>query len=403
MILTVKKSRGAGEFSPPASKSISHRVLIAAALSEGVSVIGNLLDCADLSSTLAAVRALGAEVELSGTTATVKGGRVGGQTLSFSACESGSTLRFLIPVICALGYESRIKREGTLISRPLSVYEDLLAKHGATLLVEGDDVLTSGRLCPGVYELSGGISSQFVSGLLFALPLLDGDSTLRITPPFESAGYARMTVAVLKDFGITIEERSELEYFIRGNQTYTPCSLQVEGDLSSAAYVLGLNLLGSSIRKTEELSSFLQPDGVYTKIFEMIDNGYAEIDLSQSPDLGPIVFALLAARGGGRIKGIRRLRLKESDRVGDMLCELKKLGADFTVGENEVEIKPSALSSPKTPLSSHRDHRIAMALTVLLTALGGELTGAECVDKSYPTFFSDLKALGIMIKTTDEG
>ena len=230
--------------------------------------------------------------------------------------------------------------------------------------------------------------------LLFALPLLDGDSEIKILPPVESKPYIDMTVAALREFGIMIENNDNV-YKIKGGQRYAPTDVTVEGDCSNAAFFEALNYTGSNVTVEGLREDSLQGDSIYKILFKKIKNGDSPIDIADCPDLGPILFAVAAVCGGARFIGTRRLKIKESDRAVAMKQELSKLGISIDVGENEVTVHGGRLHAPTEPLGGHGDHRIVMALSVLLTVTGGVISGAQAVNKSFPDFFDRLTDLGV--------
>ena len=380
----------------PPSKSMAHRLLICAGLSRGESVIRRLAFSKDVEATIACLRALGASIRIDGDTATVRGIDAAQQlkkTAVLPCNECGSTLRFLIPLCLLSGEERVLTGSKTLLSRPLSVYETIADAQGLRFERASDRLTVQGRLSSGVYEIAGNISSQFISGLLFALPLLDGDSELRLIPPVESKPYIDMTLSALRDFGIEITE-GEHTFLIKGGQQYRPCEIAVEGDYSNAAFFEALNAAGSDVTIDGLREDSLQGDRIYKILYQKIKSKQFPIDIADCPDLGPVLFAVAALYDGAEFTGTRRLRIKESDRAEAMRQELLKLGVDVTVGENTVTIHQGALHAPESPLDGHNDHRIVMALSILLTVTGGVIEGAQAVEKSFPDFFEKLQALG---------
>jgi 3-phosphoshikimate 1-carboxyvinyltransferase len=232
---------------------------------------------------------------------------------------------------------------------------------------------------------------------MFALPLLNGDSVINITTELESKPYIDITIDVLSKFGIEIAE-FEKSYYIKGNQKYKAQNMKVEGDFSNSAFLHAFNLLDGDVDVRGLRYCTLQGDSVYLKLFEQINNGKIEADISSCPDLAPILFALSGVKHGGYFVGTRRLKIKESDRAEVMAQELKKLGIDVIVGDNFVEVKKGSLHAPNEPLCGHNDHRIVMALTVISTIMGATIDGCEAVKKSYPDFFKIIKRLGVEVK-----
>jgi 3-phosphoshikimate 1-carboxyvinyltransferase len=228
--------------------------------------------------------------------------------------------------------------------------------------------------------------------------LLDGDSEITITPPFESRSYIDLTCLALKQFGVAAEFSDELTITVKGNQRYQASDVSVEGDYSGAAFCDAFNLLSGSVNVTGLIENSLQGDRVYKELYKELLKHDASIDVSNCPDLAPILFALAAALNGAEFTGTKRLKIKESDRAVAMKVELEKFGADVEIYENSVTVKKCTLHKPNQMLFGHNDHRIVMALSVLLSITGGEIEGAESVTKSFPDFFLKLKSLGINIK-----
>lgn len=392
MKVKIKKGLPSGEICAPPSKSYAHRLLICSALAGSGSVSG-ISGSEDMHATLDCINALGIKYELEGSTVNIFGG--GTPSNVFNCRESGSTLRFFIPIALLRGGVCEFRGAERLISRGISVYEEICKAQGISVLKADTSIRFEGRLHPDTFEVRGDISSQFISGLFFALPLLDGDSVVKITTELESKPYIDITIDALSRFGVKIEQRADNEFFIRGNQKYNPIDTVVEGDFSNSAFLDAFGVLGTDISVIGLDYCSLQGDKVYKELFEKIKNGYLEADISACPDLGPILLALCSAREGGYITGTKRLKIKESDRAEAMASELAKLGIRVDVFENAVKIHKGQLKAPKEALSSHNDHRIVMSLSVLATLVGAEIDGCEAVSKSYPEFFEDIGSLGV--------
>lgn len=395
MNIKIKRGKARGRICPPPSKSYAHRMLIGCALSGGGSVSG-VIGSEDMRATLSCIEALGCAYTCESDKVTFLFKKE--RTNRFYCHESGSTLRFFIPISLIEGGECLFFGTERLMSRGLSVYTEIFDSQGIEYKLEKECLKIKGKLRADHFKVRGDISSQFITGLLFALPLLDGDSTIEITTRLESGGYVDITLDVLSKFGIEIK-RENNTFIIKGNQKYLPCNLQVEADASNSAFLDALNLLGGDVSVFELNESSLQADCQYKSIFERLKNGSPEIDLSSCPDLGPICFAMASYFNGATFVGTKRLRIKESDRVLDMLTELEKLGVKAEASYDMVKIE-GGVRTPVQPLYGHNDHRLVMALSVLLTALGGEIYGCEAVSKSYPHFFEDLSQLGIDMERT---
>lgn len=418
--MKIKITRGplSGTVSAPPSKSYAHRMIICAALAEGESVIRGVRESEDVLATLDCVKALGAKCEFDGDTLRVIG--IGdkirsntekcGKNVIFPCRESGSTLRFFIPVSLVSGEKASFVGAGRLMERGIGVFEKLFSERGIYCKNDGAEISLSGNLTSGVYVLPGDVSSQFVSGLMFALPLLDGDSVIKVLPPVESRGYIDITLAVLREFGIDIAEIEKNTFEVRGGQRYQSRNTAVEGDWSNGAALLALsemrlngeNASYSDVKVTGLKKDSLQGDRVCIELFEKLRQGEGEADISACPDLGPVLFAVAAAGNGGRFIGTRRLRIKESDRASVSAEELKKFGIDVTVEENSVTVHKGVLRTPSLPVSSHNDHRIVMAMTLLGTLVGCEIEGAEAITKSYPDFFEVLKTVGMKVEEKND-
>lgn len=398
MNVIIEPSVARGTVDAPPSKSMAHRALICGALSGG-SVISNISYSKDISATLDCLEAMGAKVEKSGNTV-----RIGGLD-PFSVpvgahlfCnESGSTLRFFIPLCLLSDSVKKLSGSERLFERPLTVYEDICRENGLTFERDGSSVNVGGQLKGGEYYVPGNISSQFITGLLFALPMAEGDSVLTVTGRFESASYIDLTLSVLKEFGIEIR-RQENVFYIKGGQKYSAHDYTVEGDCSNAAFLEAFNVVGGCVGVNGVKPDTLQGDRVYYPMMQGLMRGEKKFDLSDCPDLAPVMFALAAYCGGAGFTGTARLKIKESDRAAAMAEELGKLGIEVTVGDNTVDVCGGRLKKPEEILSGHNDHRIVMALTVLCSVVGGEISGAEAISKSYPDFFDQIEALGIVLR-----
>ena len=403
MNVKIYKGTPRGTVMAPPSKSMAHRILISAAMAEGTSVISGVSDCDDVAATVGCLKALGARIERDGSTLTVTGVDMRGATpgTALDCHESGSTLRFFLPIALLSGKNTLFLGAKSLMKRPMSVYEDLCLKKGLTYNADGESIAVKGPLSAGDYEIVGNVSSQFISGLLFALPLLDGDSRIKIIPPIESRSYIELTVEALALFGIEIKWSDDNTLLVRGNQKYKPSDLTVEGDYSGAAFIDALAVFGRDVKVDGLNPDSTQGDKVYSLLFDMLKKGVPTIHIGNCPDLGPILFAVAAAKHGGVFTGTSRLRIKESDRAAVMAEELSKFGVSVTVYDDKVVVYPISFGAPKSLLSGHNDHRIVMALAVLLTLTGGEIEGAEAINKSYPSFFEDLKSLGIEVECYD--
>lgn len=284
---------------------------------------------------------------------------------------------------------------GSLMRRPMGVYSNLAKEKGFTFLQDERSVMVKGPLKAGEYKVAGDISSQFISGLLFALPMVDGDSRINVIPPIESRSYIDLTISVMAEFGVDIKWEDDHTLYIRGGQRYRAVETSVEGDYSNAAFLSSLSVLGGNVTIDGLKPDSLQGDRVYSRFFDMLCKGTPTIHIGDCPDLGPVLFAVAAAKYGGVFTGTSRLRIKESDRGAAMAEELKKFGTAVSIHNDTIVVYPAEFHAPTQTLSGHGDHRIVMSLAVLCTLTGGEIEGAEAVAKSYPDFFEAISALGI--------
>ena len=388
MNVTITPGLLRGAITPPPSKSQAHRLLIAAALADGESRIENLADSQDIQATRRCMAALKAP----------------GEDLPVLDCgESGSTLRFLIPVALALRGGGRFTGRGRLMERPQKPYFDLFDEKGIAYRQEDGVLTVQGRLTPGTFALPGDVSSQFVTGLLYALPLLEGDSRITLTTPLESRGYVDMTLEALERFGIRAECPDGRTLRVPGGQTYRPCRAAVESDYSQAAFYYAANGLGGQVEILGLNPRSAQGDRCIVPYhMQLCGPGEAELDVSQCPDLVPPLAAHAALRQGiTRIVNAARLRIKESDRLTAVTQVLTALGADVVEGADRLTItgQPEGLAGGVT-VDSHNDHRIAMMTAVAATRCAAPvtITGAECVAKSYPEFWEDYERLGGQIQ-----
>ena len=377
---------------------MAHRYLIGAALSGEKCTLTGVDYSEDILASIDCLKALGVGITTDGDKITVDPSGFMQCTDAVLSCrESGSTLRFFIPLALCLGKTVTLRGSERLFERPLDVYEELCREKGFVFNKGKSSVTLSGKLESGTYKLRGDISSQFITGLIFALVYLGGDSSIEIIPPFESRSYVDLTISALRSFGADVAFADEYKIDIKASKMHT-FSGKIEGDFSNAAFLDAFNRIGSEVVIENLKQDSLQGDRVYTEYFDKIENGVPTLDISDCPDLGPVLFALAALKNGAVFTGTERLRVKESDRGGAMHEELSKLGGGLTFGDNTITVPKQELSYTETILSGHNDHRIVMAMSVILSKTGGVIEGAEAVRKSYPGFFEDIKKLGADIK-----
>ena len=399
MNIRIYPSGAHGSVSAPPSKSMAHRLLICAALAKGESRIEGISDCEDVQATLDSLKALGADCKIDNNAVIVHGIDFSNQSTSVLPCrESGSTMRFMLPLCLLSGEKYTLVGAPSLLHRPMTPYQNICKEQDLFFEPTESGITVAGQLKATEYTLPGDVSSQFISGMLFALTQVAGESILHILPPFESRSYVLLTLQALLLFDADVEWLDENTLRIVGGKPMRAQILTVEGDYSGAAFLSALNVLGGDVTVTGLNPDSLQGDRIYFEHFASLKSGFATISLADCPDLAPILFALAAAGQGARFTDTKRLKIKESDRAEAMATELRKFGATVDVYENEVLITPTDFHAPKEPLSGHNDHRIVMSLAVLATLTGGTIEGAEAVAKSFPDFFERISSLGIKIE-----
>ena len=395
MNVVITPSPLSGAVRVPASKSTAHRLLIAAALADGPTRISISAMSRDIEATAACLRALGAGIEAEGDALKVSPIAEIPAEVTLDCGESGSTLRFLLPVAAALGAKSTFIGHGRLPQRPNAPLVEALRAHGAAIDNGLLPMAVSGPLTGGLWTLPGDVSSQYVTGLLFALPLLEADSVIRLTTPLASAAYVDMTLQALRQFGIDIEGMAD-GWRIPGRQRYrTPGEAVVEGDWSAAAFWLAANALGASIDVRGLGPDSVQGDRAVTALL-----GQDTIDATHVPDLVPALAVAAASRPTRTvITGAARLRLKESDRLQSVADMLAALGHGVAITPDGLIIDggpPQPCEAPVRTVDGANDHRIVMAAAVAAAHADRpvRVTGAQAVEKSYPDFFRDFEALG---------
>ena len=386
-----------GTFVAPPSKSYAHRLLIAAFLS-GNGRVENVAFSNDILATLDSLKALGADIKIDKDVVSIS--KKENRSEVMNANESGSTLRFMIPIALVLNQEAKIKGKEKLFSRGLKVYTDIFDEKGISYELNIDSLFAKGRLLSGTYKIDASISSQFVSGLLFALPLLEGDSEIILNGLVESEPYIDITIDVLKMFDVSVSKNGNV-IKIPGNQKYVSKSIRVQGDYSNSSFFEVLNYMGGKVDIIGLDPHSLQGDKAYLECFPLLSKSNQTIDIKNMIDLGPILFAFSSLFYGAKFINISRLRIKESDRVNDTLKILEKFGVKYDLKENSLEIFKSELHTPKEEVETYNDHRLVMMSAILLTKFGGVINGIEAVNKSFPDFFDKLRELGIEVEIYD--
>ena len=426
MIVTVERAQEiGGAIAAPPSKSMAHRAVLCAALAKGTSHIRNLEFSKDIAATLAAAGQLCARVTTGENDAVVEGlGQFRPVSAPVDCCESGSTLRFLIPLASLTGQEITFVGRGRLMERPQSVYEELYRAKGLRFEQTPSGLTVEGLLSSGDYTLAGNVSSQFISGLLFATPLMEAPSTIEVRAPFESRSYVDLTTDAMQKFGVKVSVRARKDgsatYKVAAPQHYAAADIDVEGDYSQAAFLAVLGSTVGGITITGLPSGSHQGDRVILDILKQCGAKFersgshvtfhrsllkaVEIDLADCPDLGPVLIALgCFCSGTTIIRNAGRLRIKECDRIAAMQEELAKMGGTVKADGDTLTIEGCALHKPTAPLNGHNDHRIVMAMAVAALAAGqpAVIEGANAVNKSWPDFFEVIKGLGAHV--TNQG
>ena len=418
--LKIYPSKLKGEVKIPPSKSMAHRAIICAALSDGLCIIENIDYSDDIIATIDAMNSLGAKIvkhkdyiEVIGAYGSDEKAK---ETRIIDCNESGSTLRFLVPISLLFEGRSKFIGRGNLGKRPLTTYYNIFEKQGIEYSYEEGNLnlVIDGELKAGTFEVEGNVSSQFITGLLFTLPLLNEDSKIIIITEMESKGYIDLTLRAMSDFGVKIINNDYREFIIKGNQKYSARNYRVEGDYSQAAFFLCADSLGNDVLcKDLDLNS-LQGDKEVIDILERMNvvfnandigvkgttNGElisTVIDGSQCPDIIPVLTSVAAlTKGTTEIINAGRLRIKECDRLAAVTSELNKLGAKIIEKEEGLVVTGVEKLQGGVEVWSHKDHRIAMTLAIASTRCEEPIVikDYECIAKSYPNFFDDFKALG---------
>ena len=422
MKVKIKQKKLGGTIPIPPSKSYSHRAIIAAALATSnkdkeVSRIDNLKYSVDITTTTEIMENWGANIEIGEDFEIIKGnsGIVNPKDEYTQCNESGSTIRFLIPIGLSSNNKIVFDGKGKLVERPLDSYYKIFDEQGIKYSNNNGwlPLNVDGQLKSGKYEIEGNISSQYITGLLYALPLLNGDSELKINKTLESKGYIDLTLEILEMSGIKVENNNYKSFFIKGNQKYNPFDYVIEGDYSQVAFWIVAGILGNeikclhvkkdSLQGDREIIEIVQRMGANVEIFDDYiivkpSQTYGTvIDISQCPDIGPILTVLAAlSKGETKIINAERLRIKESDRITSIKTELNKLGANVEEVGDSLVINGVERLTGSAELSAWNDHRIAMSLAIASIKCDGEIVidEAESVKKSYPHFWEDFKKMG---------
>lgn len=390
MDITIYPKKLSGSITAIPSKSQAHRVLICAAFSDKPTEIHCPATNQDIEATAGCLCALGADIQRTEHGYHVVPCQKLPSKTVLDCKESGSTLRFMLPVVGALGVDATFTMAGRLPQRPLSPLWEEMEQHGCVLARPTDTTIhCHGKLTSGQYRIDGSVSSQFITGLMFALSLIPGDNRLTVTGKTESRPYIEMTQRVLSSFCVDVIGEE-----IVGSYPFTsPGKFTIEGDWSNAAFFVAANAIGNRITVTGISEDSAQGDRQVISILNLM-NDYATVDAADIPDLVPILAIAAGAKQGAKFINIKRLRLKESDRIASVAEMLNRLGAQTAVTEDTLTVHPAAYHS--CTIDSQADHRIAMAAAIAATVADGPITilDAQCVAKSYPSFWEEYARLG---------
>lgn len=417
--MLIKPSKLKGDVIIPPSKSVSHRAIICASLCDGKneSIIKNVIMSEDIKATIEAMEALGVKINVETDfndryKLIVKKEKETVENAIINCNESGSTLRFLIPIALVLADKSEFTGSGRLIERPLDTYYRIFDEQGIAYTNDNGKLplKVAGNLKSSNFNIEGDISSQFISGLLFSLPLLNGDSKITITSELESKGYVDLTIDMLNKFDVNIVNNNYREFIVKGNSKYKSTNYEVEADYSQGAFFLVAKALGNDVNSIGLNEDSIQGDKEIVDIINEIKNSNSNeltIDASQIPDLVPILAVLSSLLDGKtvNITNAKRLRIKESDRLNAITTQLNLLGADLTELDDGIIIKGKKVLKGGATVNSFNDHRIAMSLAIAATKCEEEivLEGFEAVKKSYPSFWDDYQTLGGQISELNMG
>lgn len=393
MEITIHPHKLEGSIPAIPSKSQAHRLLLCAAFADNVTDLICPQTNRDIQATVDCLNAIGADITRTSHGYRIRPIRTVPDTAVLNCCESGSTLRFLLPIAGALGIDARFSMEGRLSQRPLSPLWEEMERMGCRLTrPDADHIRCQGKLHPGLYQIDGGVSSQFVTGLLFALSLLDDSSTLELTGQVESVPYIRMTQTALSLFGVDTPQ-TDWRFCVKPAAFHTPGQVQTEGDWSNAAFWLAAKSLGSSVTVSGLMPDSPQGDRAAAHWLEALEH-WQQIDAAHIPDLVPILAVVAGAKKGAVFTNAGRLRIKESDRLESAAQLIRELGGCARIEGDRLIVHGTGYSGGK--VDAFADHRIAMSAAIAATVCSAPvtITGAEAVAKSYPSFWNDYQALG---------
>lgn len=386
----IKKSIAKGIIDAIPSKSEIHRYIISSLLSRSKTNIDNIVYSKDVIATINCAEALGAKIEKYDNSIFIDSTNFLNVNETLDCNESGSTLRFFIPICLLDGKEYILTGSKRLFERNLDEYINICKENDFLFDINDNVLKVKGKLENKKYILSSKISSQFATGLIFALSYLSGESQIEFIDEVNSKNYIDMTISILNEFNIDVKFIDDKIIKIIGN-TFISKNCKASGDYSNSAFFDALNYLGGDIKINGLNSKSFQPDKKYIEYFDELNKGYSEISVSQCPDLFPILSVMAVLKNGAKFLNTNRLKLKESDRAMAMKNELSKFGASIEIHNNYVIVNKAVLHRPNENILSHNDHRIVMSMAIMLTQFGGTIEGIEAVEKSYPNFFIDLQ------------
>ena len=393
MNVTLKKVDLKGNIYAPTSKSYTHRYLIASMLSINSSTIKKVNYSNDILATLNCLASFGCNYKINNDNVTILSNTNYSDCPVFDCNESGSTLRFFVPI--ALSKYNKVIFKGTkrLLERGIDGYENIFKKQDIKVIKEDNKLYLEGNLKPGEFVIDGSVSSQYITGLLFTLPLLNGNSVIKIIPPLNSKNYVDITLDILSKYSIDYKFDG-FNIYINGNQKYIALDYEVEADFSNAAFLCAFNYFNNNINVLNINNNSLQGDKVFIEFFKKLDEGYCVLDISNCIDLGPVLMTFAALKHGAKFIGCKRLKVKESDRANAIASELKKVNVDIKVYDDEVIVNKSNIINNNVVFDSHNDHRIVMSLSLISTLFDIKINDVDAVKKSYPHYFEDLIKLG---------
>ena len=391
MKLKLIKSSLKGIIDAEPSKSYAHRFIIGASLTKGEVIIDNITLSEDIKATLKCIRNLGKDYRYENNSLTIFDSNDKG--VIYDCKESGSTLRFFIPLSLVFNDHVFFRGSSKLLSRGIDGYDVIFKDNDIKIDIKDNNIILDGKFNNNVFRVDVSKSSQYLTGLLFALPLLPYDSNIIIDGNLQSVEYIDITLDVLSKFNIEIKKTKD-GYFIKGNQHYIGTCFEVEGDYSNASFFAAFNYLGNDIIINKLKEDSLQGDKKYIEYFKLLSTSCPSLDISNCIDLGPVLFVFASIFNGATFTGTKRLILKESNRIEAIVNELSKINVKAKINEDEVIIYKSILKAPTTFFDSHNDHRIVMALSILSSLFDIEIDNYEAINKSYPDFFKMIEKLG---------